>query len=464
MLEPADITDALGSLKARQHRYRAYADYYAGVQPLHFSTDQWHTAFGALFRRLAYNRCRPVVDAYANRLNVTGWESPTSTDPETDALGKAAMAIWDRTRMPKRQGELWTESLRAGDAYLIVWPGDDGLARLDINRGHLIEPVYDDERPERLVYAVKCWQVTSGPERGKWRVTTYDAEGITRWISRSASKERPEKAAQLEPYGDEPEVPNEWGTVPVFAFGNNADTGMVGASELVDVIPLQDGDNKSVADMLIAGEYVAFPQRWVVGAAPVLNPHTNEEEEQFKAAVDRVWAVDNEQARFGQFDPADMTAYIAAQDAWDMKISRVSFVPVHWLSMTGTPPSGESLKTAEGPFVAKVRDRQTAFGATLADAMTFALRIDGALGADAGAVVPVWQAAETRSDLEQLQQAALRKSLGIPDEQIWSELGYSQQEIATFQQAKAEAAQRQMEQFGQAFDRGQMQPVPAGGQ
>lgn len=457
MAELADISDALESLASRQNRYGKYRDYYAGKHPLNFSTDQWHNAFGSLFRQLAYNRARPVVDAYANRLAVTGWETPGSDDPDTDTLGIAAVAVWERTRMPKRQGELWTESLRSGDAYLIVWPGEDGAARIDINRGHLIEPTYDDEYPERLLHAVKCWRLHHGPDKGKWRVNCYDAEVITRWITNRAADERPKDSRTLVPYEDDagPEIVNEWGTVPVFPFGNNADTGMVGTSELVDVIPLQDGVNKSVADMLIAGEFVAFPQRWVVGAAPERNPYTNEEEEQFKAAVDRVWAVSETDAKFGQFDPADMTQYITAQEAWDKKISHVSGVPIHWLGMTGDFPSGEALKTAEGPFVAKLKDRQVAFGAALSDAMTFALRIDRVIG-DGGAefVVPIWQAAETRSDLEALQQAALKSSLGIPQEQIWAELGYSQDEVARFTALKQAEAERQAEMFAQQFDRG----------
>lgn len=464
MLDTADITDALTSLAGRQRAYRRYRAYYDGDHPLHFSTDQWHQAFGSLFRQLSYNRARPVVDAYANRLAVTGWETPGTNDGADDPLGDAAMAIWERNRLPKRQGELWAEALRAGDAYLIVWPGDDGNARLDINRGHLIEPLYDDERPERLIGAVKCWQVTSGPLKGHWRVNAYDADTITRLVSRSPRDERPKKANALLPLEDDggPEIPNDYGVVPVFPFANNGETGGLGSSELVDVIPLQDGVNKSVADMLIAGEYVAFPQRWVVGAAPVTNPFTNEEEEQFKAAVDRVWAVDNEQARFGQFDPANMAQYTQAQDAWDLKISRVSMVPVHWLSMSGTPPSGEALKTAESPFVAKCKDRQLAFGQALAEALTFALRIEGAAIADDIYVQPIWAAAETRSDLDLLQQAALKQALGVPQARIWEELGYTEEEIAEFTAEKEAAAQRQQEMFAQSFDRGQEAPAFGG--
>ena len=309
MIELADASYALSCLQARQKEIDVYEDYYEGEQPMYFSTDAWQSAFGNLFKRLSYNRCRAVVDAYVNRLSIDGWESPGVAEAEGDALGKKAKDIWERNRMPKRQSEIYRESMRAGDAYVIVWPGEDGLARLDINRGHLIQPIYDDEYPERLRFAVKCWQYHHGPMKGKWRVNVYDDEVITRWITRGDSKEYPKDLEKFIPFddGDGAEIDNPFGRIPVFHFGNAAETGQCGTSELVDVKPLQDGLNKSIADMLIAGEYVAFPQRWVTGVAPERNPYTNEEEEQFKAAVDRIWGVMEPDAKFGQFDPANMS-------------------------------------------------------------------------------------------------------------------------------------------------------------
>lgn len=454
MIDAADTAYALAQLKAKQARYLKFAEYFAGKQRLAFATDQWDQAFGGLFKKLAYNRCRAVVDAFANRLIVTGWETPGIEEGQTDALGDAATALWERTRMPKRQGELFAEAMRAGDAYVVVWPDADGLARLDVNRGHLIEPVYDDEYPERLSYAVKCWRVHHGPNKGKWRVTVYDPDSITRFISKGANDEYPEKADGLLPYEDDApaELRNDWGEVPVFHFGNNADTGACGTSELADVLPLQDGINKSIADMLIAGEYVSFPQRWAVGVAPIIDQMTGESVEQFKAAVDRLWAVDAPEAKFGQFEPANMEQYTKSQDAWDLKISRVSSVPVHWLSMTGEFPSGAALHTAEGPFVAKVIDRQQAMGAELAEMMSFALRVEGA--ADGTYVTPIWKSAESRSERETWELAALKRAAGLPESQILREAGYNADEIAKFQAEKDAAAKKQAETFARSFDRG----------
>ncbi len=84
-------------------------------------------------------------------------------------------------------------------------------------------------------------------------------------------------------------IPNPYGTVPVFHFANNADIGSPGRSELDSAIPVQDGLNKSVLDMLVAMEFSAYRPRWAAGG------------ESLKKAETRFIAkVRDRQASFGQ--------------------------------------------------------------------------------------------------------------------------------------------------------------------
>jgi hypothetical protein len=62
--------------------------------------------------------------------------------------------------------------------------------------------------------------------------------------------------------------------------------------------------------------------------------------------------------------------------------------------------------------------------------------------------------AESRSEREKYEIAQFQKSVGIPDEMIWTKLGYSQDEITEMTRLKAEAAQRQQDMFAASFDRG----------
>src|SRR5688500_18258556 len=79
-------------------------------------------------------------------------------------------------------------------------------------------------------------------------------------------------------------------------------------------------------------------------------------------------------ATFGDFENTDLSQFLKVGADYDAKISNVARIPAHWLTMTmENPPSGEALKTAEAPFVAKLEDRQIAFGNVWEDIFSLAL-------------------------------------------------------------------------------------------
>src|SRR5213078_183591 len=95
------------------------------------------------------------------------------------------------------------------------------------------------------------------------RINLFCADRIEKYISRSKSEGSVPDAGEFTPLGDA--VANPYGIVPVFHFANNADIGKPGRSELEAAIPIQDGLNKAVLDMLVAMEFTAFRQRWAAG-------------------------------------------------------------------------------------------------------------------------------------------------------------------------------------------------------
>jgi hypothetical protein len=465
MITPDDIAYALDRLAAKQRRYKLYADYYEGTHRLAFATDAFRNAFGYLFKEFCYNRCAAVVDAVSDRLTIDGWETDGEQDAEASPIEAKAAEIWRRNRMQKRQGEVHLEALRSGDAYLIVWPDEETSdARMTPNCGSVMQVVYDSDYSEAVAYAVKAWKEERGPNAGRWRVTVYEPEAISRYITTTKRQDMPKKYAHLIAYTDDeqPVTENPFGRVPVFHFATNANTGCDGISELADVIPLQDALNKSVMDGLIAAEFLGFPQRVVTGLTLDNNPLTGLPEKPFDVAMDRLIVLTEVAAKWGQFDAADMGQFTNTQDAFDIKIARVSRVPVHWLNQTGNNfSSGEALKTAEGPLISKIKDRQVSFGDTWADAMQFALEIEATAG-DVSGVQPLWTATQTRSELDELNAAVLKSSIGIPPAQIWTEMGYTADEVKAFQQAKDTAMVKQAENLARTFNSGGNFPANGG--
>ena len=452
------IEQALTDLRTRALKYERPERYYNGEHDLKFATEKFENTFGTLFREFALNLCPVVCDAVRDKLRITGFSVdsifaagrngerkgyafPTSQINASGgsasksggiAARELARSIWHRNRMRTRAGEVHKEALKTGDAYLIVWPDDLGRACLYPNRAASISVAYDEDSLGRIAYAAKAWRTSDK----HIRLNLLYPDRIERYISKEKSEGALPEAKEFEPVGaaslrvpdrqagslrsDEAVIPNPYGVVPVFHFANNADLGTYGRSELEAAIPVQDGLNKSVLDMLVAMEYSAFRQRWVAGIevdydaeGKAISP--------FKNGIDNLW-VAGKDARFGDFEAAQLDQFLLVKDSFRVDIASVTGTPLHYfLQQVGEFASGESLKQSGTRFLAKVRDRQESFGQVWADAMSFALRIEGNPGTQ---LLTEWEDPSPMTERERLENLLLKRQLGLPVEQALIEAGY----------------------------------------
>ncbi len=428
-----DIAAALAQLRARLTDYTLYHSYAGGRHRLAFATEKFQTAFGSLFRAFADNLCSGVVDAVADRLIVTGF----AVEQGPESAADDAWSIWTANRMDLRAGEVHMEALTAGDAYVIVWPDAKGNVTIYPQDTANVTVRYDPETPGRLLWAAKVWL---GDDK-RFRLNLYYPDRIEKYATRGASEASlPESSNGFVPYevpGESWPLQHDYGRVPVFHFANNGRVGRFGRSELADVVPLQDALNKAIADMLVAMEFVALPQRWATGLEVEIDETTGKPRAPFVPGVDRIWSVASEEARFGQFDPADLGQFLEVQEKFRKEIATVSRTPLHVIvPPAGQWPSGEALRSAESAFLKKVRDRQIAFGNVWEDVMRFTLRVAGKPDA---VLSCQWEDPTPRVALEMVQVALIKQQLGVSQEHILAELGYSPQEIVQMQE-EADAA------------------------
>lgn len=333
--------------------------------------------------------------------------------------------------MHLRSGQLHKEALINGDAYIIVWPDASGRAAMYPNRAASCVVFYDEEVPGKIVRAAKYWLTHDN----RTRLNIFYPDRIERYISQKQS-ETPANSKDLVPVsGDRHRTsdleagitPNPFGVVPVFHFANNGDIGSLGVSELAAAMPIQDGLNKSVLDMLVAMEYSAYRQRWVAGIEVETDSSTGELIAPFKAGVDHLWISENPDARFGDFESANLEQFLKVKDGFRIDMASVTGTPLHYLQpQTKSVPSGESLRRAETRFLSKVRDRQAAFGQVWADAMEFALSIEGISGAR---LITQWEDPASQSEREVLENILLKKQIGLSVEQALIEAGYGAADV-----------------------------------
>ena len=418
-----NIEKAIEDLRISSRRYNRYERYYGGVHELSFATEKFQNAFGTQFREFAMNLCPAVCDAVKDKLRITNF----AVDEGGSENASHASRIWAANRMALRSGEVHKEVLKNGDAYAIVWPDKNGRAMIFPNAAASIAVTYDEETPGRIKSAAKFWRTADKltrlnlyfPERIEKYITAKPAEGTLPEASEFVPLSEP--SADVAGAGSSV-VPNPFGIVPVFHFANNADIGMPGRSELEAAIPIQDGLNKSVLDMLVAMEFSAFRQRWVAGIEVELDAD-GKAMPPFKSGVDRLWVAQDANSKFGDFKEAELDQFLKVKDSFRIDIASVTGTPLHYLMphMRGQP-SGETLKKSETRFIAKVRDRQAAFGQVWADLMEFALMIEG--GRRDIRLRTQWEDPSPTSERERLENILLKKQLGLSDDRALAEAGY----------------------------------------
>ncbi len=442
------IEEAIHNFRTAGARYQKPERYYRGQHDLAFATEKFENAFGSLFREFAMNLCPAVCDAIRDKLRITGFRvsSPTVREgvssARTEALpnGRATdtntelQNIWHRNRMQLRAGETHREVLVSGDAYAIVWPDEDGRAAIYPNRAASVSVTYDEDRPGRIIHAAKFWRTANKHTR----LNLFYPDRIERYITAKPSEGTLPEAHEFVPFvqsspdssddstgqsiqNPQSEIQNPYGVVPVFHFANNADIGAFGRSELESAIPIQDGLNKSVLDMLVAMEYSAYRQRWAAGIEIEYDNDGNVIAP-FKAGVDHVWITGNADAKFGDFNTANLDQFLKVKDSFRIDMASVTGTPMYYLlPHTRGFPSGEAMQRAESRFIAKVRDRQSAFGQTWADIMQFAARIDGHGELQ---IETRWEDPSQTTERERLETILLKRRIGLTTEQALQEAGY----------------------------------------
>jgi hypothetical protein len=420
-------------LCARRFAYALYESYYEGQHRLAFATSKFREVFALLFSAFADNWCELVVDSSVERLSVVGFRFGSGTGERSD---DAAWELWQRNNLDAESHLAHTEACKLGVAYVAVLPDPDaqGEPVLQVEHPSCCIVEVDPGYPKRRRAALRHWL---DDVEGVEYAVLYTPEWVY-WWKREASTARRSSGGWVATSGSGPTATP--GVVPIVPLVNKQRLrDRRGASDLRCMIPLQDGVNKLITDMLVASEFAAFRQRWVTGIEIPVDPNTGQPVATFKAAVDRVWTSADPGTKFGEFDVTPLGNYVQASEALIQHIAAQTRTPPHYLMGQIVNASGDALKAAETGLVAKVRAKQLAFGEAWEEAMriAFALRGD-ATRAEAYDAETLWRNPEQRSDAEVTDAAVKLASIGVPQEALWTFTGASPATIDRWKKMRTE--------------------------
>lgn len=438
MLTPLEWLDRLSRrLSMRAAAIRRHEDYYAGRHPMPAVQPEAQREFWRLLQQATTNWMGLVVDATAERLRVTGFRFGDDASGDQDAW-----QLWQAQNLDAASELAHTTACVTGEAYALVWadPGtDDGLK---ITVEHPLETVveFDSADHRHRLAALKRWRE---PSSAIEYATLFLPDAVYRWERPVASLQP--AAGDWTPRSDgRPEGPNPLGVVPVVPLVNRPLLlPYEGRSEIADVTAIQDRINATIFNRLLAAEFTAFRQRWVTGIEIPTDPETEQPVEPFKHAVNRLWISEDPETKFGEFGETGLGPYIGAVEADVQHIAAITRTPPHYLlGQSGAFPSGESLKSTETGLVAKVKRRQQHFGEAWEEVIRLAFAVVGDPRAKSDDAETLWADPESRTESEHVDALLKLSALGVPQQQLWEDAGYSPQQIARFRTMSAEDSLR----------------------
>lgn len=429
------------ALEWRQLDLARYSDYYEGAQQLVYTTEKWRRAFGGLFTQFSDNWCALVVDAVEERLNVEGFRFGDQAG-DTDAW-----EMWQRNGLDADSTIAHIDALIYGVSYALVWADADATPIISVESPRQTIVAYAPDDRRRRVAGLKRF---SGGD-GTTYATLYMPDYVWKFQARSASpglQVGPMVGgwAARETAGEPWPLPNPLGVVPIVPLVNRPRLlprrhgATEGASEIHQVIPVQDAINKILLDMIVASEFGAFRQRWVTGMEIPTDPVTGQPVEPFRSAVDRLWMAENAEVKFGEFGQTDLSPYVKSVEMLVQHIASQTRTPPHYFYLSGQFPSGESIKAAETGLVAKARRKMRPFGEGWEEVIRLGFAFRGDPRSSYWAAETIWGDPESRTEGEHVDALLKLKALEIPLQALWERANFSPQEIARFPAMRAEEA------------------------
>lgn len=408
-------------------RYSQLNAYYEGTQPLAFLSPESRTALGDRFGRMASNLPRLAVTALAERLRITGFSD------------NALWPDWIRNDMDQQSAVSHREALLLGDSFVIVWADSTGRPNVTVESAKQVA-VQIDPGTRQITAGVKRWETEDTTEAVLYlpdRIVRYSANHVGATLGFKTIKE----------------IPNPLGVVPVVDL-RNSDRILddYGTSEIDDLMPLVDGLNKSLVDMMTTSEYVGRPRRWATGIELEERPRLDSDgnpvlDDDGQPVVDTVNPIpegnramisENDAAKFGQLPSSDLAGYEASVRVLLGQIMAVSTLPAHYVGvLSNQPPNADALRASEASLTARAEARQATFGRSWEQVAKLMVAVRD--GADPLAIDDIrvqWADAATRSVAQEADATVKLYQVGLlPRDFALKKLGYSDTEISEIRSA-----------------------------
>ena len=438
----SDLEMAFHELAEKAKNFTQLFNYYDGNQPLTYTNARLREVFKDLDAVFIENWCQVVIDSVKDKINLKGVSAPVG-DP---GLQLIINRLWENSQLALESDEAHEAALVTGEAFVIVWPDEQGVPQAYFNDPRLCHVCYEAENPRKMRFAAKWWC----EQDGITRLTLYYADRLEYYQTRepgTATASGTTLATGFVPM-DPPSAPNPYGEIPVFHLQLQR---RICKGDLASVVPIQNGINKLLCDMMVAAEFGAFNQRYVISNADVVG--------KLKNAPNEIWLLPGgdgigQQTQAGQFSITPLENYLKAIDSLAMGISSITRTPKHYFFAVGSNLSGEALLAMEAGLNKKAGQRIERFSPVWRGVMAFMLRVMG-IEVLPETLTPNFERPETLQPRTVAETRNLNVQSGLALATALRYEGRTELEISQALKEKEEEANNQQVGLGQALLRSQ---------
>ncbi len=420
-----DLEFALSELDRHAPFYREAQLYAHGRSPeLFFLSEAARRDVVAMIDGFRLNFAGLVVGAIADRMIVN------AIDGLSDEVDEALFHVNKfYTWMP----EAIYDTLTDGDHYLITLPGEDDDPPVVIPSSAVDTRLFYDSETERIPeLGIRRWSVGRGEGRAI-RANLWYPDRVERFIR--------EKDAQWRRYENPEAGLSIVDEMPFIPFAHLRTRAPYGRPIHADAYGPQDMIVKAVMTLMAGVEFTGWPQRYALhdeqmvgqtglpGRAPMAADGS--QKPRLKAGPGTVWDVFAKQV--GAFPAADLSKLLEVVTFAVKAMSQVTRIPMHYFDPLGAGSSGESRIAADQPVRDSARRQRGNVGRGVAEC---ADQMGDYLSAP-GEPEVVWAPDPVISEQTWWETASTRRDLGVPQEQILLEAGYTPDQIEEFKRINA---------------------------
>jgi hypothetical protein len=392
------------------------------------------------------------VDALIDRCDLTA----LTVENDDASTKKLKEAFWDENDLDDDADDYHVKAAYLGDYYALVWPDDDeaedATRTIDVLGKHPLNAIvlYDEEAEREPVTFVFMWKVG----KDTWRANQVYDDLVVEWIAVDSPK-RPEKAEAFERVADEESddgtrtVVNEWGW-PVMHF--RPDSKPYGTPVNIRGYGPQDAITKLNASDMATIDYMVLPQRYALldpdaeadddiaedfndhelldGPAQDFDPSRMIQRAggKLKSLPGSTWLLRGVKT-VGEFAAMTGTPFQDREEFQIRSMAVLTRTPLYEFNPadSGTAPSGEARRRADGTITKHAKKVMSSFGSEWSKGGEVALKMLNI--AEGKKVEPVWMPPEVATDKEGMELVGLKTANGVPVTQALAEAGYTDEQI-----------------------------------